>query len=188
MTTPAPASANSASNSKTQSAMKIPALILACCALVSCAGYQLGGAKPRSLAAIKSITVPMFTNGTLHPRAEALATSAVANALVQDGTYKLASLEKADAVLLGKLQSINYSTIRGRRLDTLYPEELANTVTIDWQLVDARDRSKILASGKSTGKSQLFVSANLQTARNNALPEAVERAGEALVSRLANGY
>ena len=28
----------------------------------------------------------------------------------------------------------------------------------------------------------------LQTARNNALPEALERAGEALVSRIANGY
>jgi hypothetical protein len=53
---------------------------------------------------------------------------------------------------------------------------------------DVVDPTKVLASGVSSGSSQLFVSSNLQTARNNALPEALERAGEALVSKLANGY
>lgn len=156
--------------------------------LVSCAGYHLGNAKPVSLAKVNTISVPMFKNATLHPRAEALATSAVANAFVQDGTYRIGDLDKADAVLEGSLRSIKYSAIRGTRLDTLLPEELGNTVTLQWTLKDARDPTRILASGTSTGTSQLFVSDNLQTARNNALPEALERAGEALVSRLANGY
>jgi hypothetical protein len=65
-------------------------------------------------------------------------------------------------------------------------EALAQELSV--ALRDARDPTKILASGKSSGSSQLFVSENLQTARNNALPEALERAGEALVSTLANGY
>lgn len=156
--------------------------------LVSCAGYQLGGSKPASLAGVKTIAVPMFANETLHPRAEVLATSAVANAIVQDGTYRISRIDEADAVLEGKLSHIRYSTLRGSRHDTLRPEELKNRVTLRWVLRDARDPTRILASGSSTGSSQLFVSANLQTARNNALPEALERAGEALVSRLANGY
>jgi hypothetical protein len=161
-------------------------VLLGC--LTSCAGYKPGGVKPSSLAGVETISVPMFSNGTLHPRAEALATSAVANALVQDGTYRISNLDNADAVLEGKLQSIRYNAIRGTRLDTLLPEELSNTVTLSWTLRDARDPSKVLASGVSTGSSQLFVSANLQTARNNALPEALERAGEALVSKISNGY
>ena len=161
-----------------------PVLLL----LASCSGYQLGATKPASLERVKTVSVPMFSNATLHPRAEAIATSAVANAFVQDGTYRLAGRDRADAVLEGKLTKINYKAIRGTRLDTLLPEELANTVTLEWQLLDARDPTKVLASGKSFGTSQLFVSSNLQTARNNALPEALERAGEALVSRLANGY
>lgn len=156
--------------------------------LVSCAGYQLGGVKPASLAKVRNINVPMFANYTQHPRAEALATSAVANAIVLDGTYKLARLDQADAVLDGTIREIKYSAIRGRRLDTLRPEELANTVTISWVLKDARDPTKVLASGSSTGSSQLFASSNLQTARNNALPEALQRAGESLVSRISNGY
>jgi len=140
------------------------------------------------MARVKCIAVPMFANATLHPRAEAIATSAVANAFVQDGTYRITGMNQADAVLEGTLSGIKYSTIRGTRLDTLHPEELANTVTLTWTLRDARDRTKVLASGTSSGSSELFVATNLQTARNNALPEALERAGEALVSRLANGY
>lgn len=156
--------------------------------LFSCTGYQLGGVKPTSLAKVKNINVPMFSNSTQHPRAEALATSAVANAIVLDGTYRISGLDQADAVLEGDLREIKYSTIRGTRLDTLLPEELGNKVTLAWTLRDARNPTKVLASGTSTGSSQLFVASNLQTARNNALPEALERAGEAVVSKISNGY
>jgi hypothetical protein len=170
------------------SLMKALALAVSALSLVSCAGYHLGGVKPASLANVRSIAVPMFSNATLHPRAEALATSAVANALVQDGTYRLARVGDADAVLEGKLRKIDYSPLRGSRFDTLLPEELVNKVELVWVLRDARDPTQVLASGVSVGRSQLFVSANLQTARNNALPEALDHAGEALVSRIADGF
>lgn len=163
-------------------------ILLAAVLLPSCAGYHLGTRKPASLAKVNTIAVPMFKNGTLHPRAETIATSAVANAFVQDGTYRVGSVDKADAVLEGTLRSIDYKAIRGTRLDTLLPEELSNTVTLQWTLRDGKDPTKVLASGSSQGTSQLFVSGNLQTARNNALPEALERAGDELVSRLADGY
>lgn len=168
--------------------MKHLFLLLPALLFVSCAGYQLDGIKPTALRNVKTIAVPMFKNDTLYPRAEALATSAVADAFVQDGTYRLGKVDHADAVLNGKLASIKYANIRGKRLDVLLPEELRNTVTIEWQLIDAHNPTKIFASGSSTGSSQLFAGGNLQTNRNNALPEALEIAGEALVSRLANGY
>ncbi len=165
-----------------------PAALAIILALASCTGYQLGGVKPDSLAHVKNIAVPMFSNDTQHPRASALATSAVTNTIVQDGTYRITTLDQADAVLEGSLKRIEYRQIRGTRVDSLYPEELANTVILEWKLRDAKDPSRILAEGLSQGTSQLFVSANLQTARNNALPEALERASETLVSTLATGY
>lgn len=168
--------------------MKILTLLTPALFLVSCAGYQLGNTKPASLSHVRTIAVPMFRNSTLHPRAEALATSAVADAFVQDGTFRIGKLAGADAVLEGDLTSITYFTIRGTRYDTLLPEELTNEVTLKWTLRDARHPTKILASGSSKGGSQLFAASNLQSARNSALPEALERAGEALVSRLANGF
>ena len=168
--------------------MKFPSCLAALCCLVSCAGYHLGGTKPASMAKVHSIAVTMFDNATLHPRAEAIATSAVTSAMVQDGTYRLARREQADAVLEGKLSEIKYTVLRSTRTDVQHPEELANSVTLRWTLRDAKDPTKTLASGSSTGTSTFYVGSNLQTARNNALPDALERAGEALVSRISNGY
>jgi len=156
--------------------------------LVSCAGYELGGRKPDSLAGVERIAVPMFANATQHPRAEALATSAVGQALTRDGTYRISSVGQADAVLEGVLKSIDYSTVRGTRLDTLLAEEFNNTVTLEWQLRDARDPTRILARGNAAGSSQVFRDSNLQTARNNALNDALENAAEALVSRIADSF
>ncbi|MFU8894510.1 MAG: LPS assembly lipoprotein LptE [Luteolibacter sp.] len=167
---------------------RILAAIAVPACLVSCAGYELGGRKPQSLAGIERIAVPMFSNATQHPRAEALATSAVASAITKDGTYRIASGDRADAVLEGTLRTIDYSTVRGTRFDTLLAEEFRNTVTIQWQLRDARDPTRILARGTSQGSSQLFRDSNLQTARNNALNDALESAAESLVSRIADSF
>jgi hypothetical protein len=168
--------------------MKYALLLLFTLPLFSCAGYQLGGAKPPSLAGVKTISVPMFSNGTQEPRAEALATTAVTDALVMDGTYRISDRDHADAVLEGTLTSIQYSTLRSSRLDSLLAEELSNEVSIVWTLRDAKDPTKILASGTSTGSSSFFADSNLQTARRNALPDAFGRAGRNLVSNLSSGF
>lgn len=102
-------------------------MVLLSVILSSCAGYQLGGSKPPSLAAVNRISVSMLENGTLHPRAEAIATSAVTEALVQNGTYRLSELDRADAILEGEVTSIVYSPLRGSRRDALTSEELTNT-------------------------------------------------------------
>jgi hypothetical protein len=163
-------------------------LSLVALAMASCAGYQLGGSKPPSLAGVKTVAVPMFANGTQEPRAEALATTAVTDAFVRDGTYRLADSDNADAVLEGKLAEIRDSTLRSSRLDSLLAEELSNEVRIDWTLRDARDPTRILATGSSVGRSSFFVDSNLQTARRNALPDAFGRAASQLVSSLSSGY
>lgn len=168
--------------------MRLLALLLSSGFLVSCVGYRVGSVKPAALASVRTIAVPMMANDTQHPRAEVIATSALTGALTQDGTYRVGSVDGADAILEARVKSIRYSSIRSRRLDTLRPEELASTVMIDWVLKDGRDPTRVLASGSSAGTSQLFVDADLQTARNNALPDAMERVGVTIVSRLANGF
>ena len=168
--------------------MRHALLLLFTLPLVSCAGYKLGGTKPPSLVGVKSIAVPMLSNGTQEPRAEALATTAVTDAIVLDGTYQIADRDRADAVLEGSLRSIRYATLRSSRLDSLLAEELTNEVSIDWTLRDAKDPTKILASGTSSGNSSFFADSNLQTARRNALPDALGRAGRNLVSTLTSGF
>lgn len=168
--------------------MKFTILLAPVLMLASCAGYHLGETKPAVMKEVKTIDVRMFSNSSFMPRANAVATSAVAEAIVQDGTYRITSLDKADAILEGNVSSIKYQPIRGRRFDALRPEELINTITISWKLLDAKDPTKIVMEGASMGSSNFFATANLQTDRNNALPDAAQRAGVALVSTLANGY
>jgi hypothetical protein len=168
--------------------MKFTILLAPALLLASCAGYHLGETKPAVMKDVKTIEVRMLSNSSLLPRANAVATSAVAEAIVHDGTYRIASLDKADAILEGNVASIRYQPIRGRRFDTLRPEELTNTVSISWKLLDAKDPTKVIMAGTSRGSSEFFATSNLQTDRNNALADATQRAGVALVSTLANGY
>ncbi len=168
--------------------MKLTALLSPLLLLVSCAGYHLGATKPAELAPIQTIAIPMFANDTQHPRAEVIATSAVSSAVTQDGTYRIAQSSQADAILEGHVKSISYTAVRSRRLDTLHPEELASYVNLVWSLKETRPPGRVLASGTAIGTSNFFVDRDLQTARNNALPDAMERASQAIVSRLANGF
>lgn len=157
-------------------------------ALTSCAGYHLGGAKPARLAGVRSIAVPVFANRTLEPRVEVLATNATVTALSVDGTYRIAPVGRADALLEGTVDRIEYSQLRSRRFDTLRPSELGNEVVIAWALKDARDPTKVLARGTARGTSRFFLGDNVQTARTNALPDAVRNAANSIASQLADGF
>ncbi len=154
----------------------------------SCVGYQMGGSKPTHLSHVKSIHVPLFKNDTLFARAESLATNSMIDTLTRDGTYRISSPQSADAVLLARVEEINYSQVSSTRTDSLSSEELGLRVVIDWSLVDATNRSRTLARGKGWGDSTFFARGNLSTARTNALPDALHRACESISARIADGF
>lgn len=156
--------------------------------LVSCAGYQMGGSKPSHLAHVKSIQVPLFVNDTQTTRADAYATNSAVDALTRDGTYRIGTADSADAVLEGVVESIKYSQFSSTRNDTLRSEELSMQVTIEWVLRDASNPTRILEQGSSRGVTRFFAGANLEVARTNALPDALNRACEKMTARLADGF
>ena len=61
-----------------------------------------GSVKPAYLSAVQSIAVPTFKNQTLEPRIESLVTGTVIKQFQQDGTYRIASEDNADAILKAK--------------------------------------------------------------------------------------
>ena len=159
-----------------------------CLVLSNCTGYQLGGSKPSHLAAVDYIHLATVQNNTQFPRAAAHSTNAIAEALVQDGTYRLGSPDHADATLVVTLTNIAYKQVRSSRSDSLRSEELEMTVYLDWTLTAAEDPLHILERGHSTGTTRFFVDPNLQTARQTALPDALERAAESMIGRLADSF
>ncbi len=156
--------------------------------LTSCAGYHLGGAKPAHLAHVKSIHVPLFKNDTLLVRAESYATNSAVDALTRDGTYRITSAEKADAILEGRITEISYGQVSSSRRDTLRAEELSMTITIEYILRDSRNPSLILEKGTARGSTRFFALGNLHVARTNALPDALRRACESMTTRITDGF
>ncbi|MBU6327133.1 MAG: hypothetical protein KGQ89_05855, partial [Verrucomicrobia bacterium] len=78
--------------------------------------------------------------------------------------------------------------VRSTRLDTLRSEEMENKVTLKWTLCDGTNPLKILSSGKAKGSSRFAIDSNLQTARSNALPDALQRASKQVIGRLTDDY
>ena len=153
-----------------------------------CAGYTQGGAKPGHLAMVHHINVEMVENDTQIPRAAALATNSLIDAITRDGTYRICKVDTADARLLTTLQKVEYRQARATSEDILRSEELAIEVYLRWSLVDARNPARILASGTSRGSTRFFVDPNLQTARETALADAIKRAAEGAVARFTEGF
>ena len=154
----------------------------------NCAQYRVGGSKPAHLESLHSLEVALVQNDTQLPRASAYATNSLIDAITRDGTYRITKPEHADARLLTTLQRVTYRQARSTRLDVLRSEELEMEVHLVWTLVEIDNPTKVLARGKSIGETRFFLDANTQAARQTALIDALNRASEAVVTRLADGF
>ena len=166
--------------------LRVVLLALSLGFLTSCAGYQFGGNKPEHLRGTESISIPLAKSRVIFPRVEALATNSMVDALVSDGTYRLTRSSAADATLLITLEAIDYQQVRSSTVDVLRSEELQLRVTVS-KLADNNRPGIVLDAGRERGDSRLFVDDNLQTARMNALPDALQRATQSIIARLADG-
>ena len=151
-----------------------------------CAGYQLGPATPAHLQHIKSIAVPTFANTTLVPRIESLVTGTVIKQFQQDGTFRIASHEQADAVLKAEVTTVGRSPARSVRGNVLSTTEFNLNVSVRYSLV-GRD-GKILATGGAAGGTSFFVGSDVSTDERQALPLAAEELAKQLVSQLSEGW
>lgn len=155
--------------------------------LTSCSGYQWGGSKPAHLGNVRSVYIPLAKSKVIFPRVESLATNAVVDSFTVDGTYRIGSSDSADATLFLTVEELTYRQSRSSREDVLRSEELRLEVVVSYQLLDLSRPGLVLASGKGNGQTRLFVDDNLQTARASALPDALQRAANQIVARLADG-
>ncbi|HJM63284.1 MAG: LPS assembly lipoprotein LptE [Roseibacillus sp.] len=154
----------------------------------NCAGYKWGDAKPKHLSTVHNLNVAMVENDTQIPRAAALATNCLIDAITRDGTYRVSRIDTADACLLTTLKKIEHRQARSTREDILRSEELEMAAHLNWSLVDARNPTKVLASGTSRGSTRFFVDPNLQTANQTALGDAIKRAAEGVIAGVSEGF
>jgi hypothetical protein len=155
--------------------------------LSGCAGYHLGPATPSYLRQIHSIAVPTFRNATLVPRIEVLVTGTVIKQFQQDGTFRIANENNADATLKGEIVAVGRSPARSVRGNVLATTEFNLAVRVRYTLV-GRDGKTLAGPSDAAGSTSFFVGADVSTDERQALPLAAEELAGRLVSQLSEGW
>jgi hypothetical protein len=161
-----------------------PVLALLC---AGCAGYRLGPVQPTFMKDVKTVAVPTFNNETLIPRLEVMVANSVMKHLQQDGTYKVASRESADAILEGTIATVSRSPSRSVRGNVLATSEFSLTLKVVYK-IKRRDTGAILDQRSVTGTTNFFVTSDIQQDERQALPLAAEDAATRLVSQISEGW
>lgn len=122
--------------------------------LASC-GYHLGGVKPASMQAMNTFCVEMFENNTVQPNVGVLMTTAIANALQSDGTYRMAPRDEADFIVKGTVTNISRDSLIANTEDSYISTYIALRVSAEYEVID-RKTGKRLSGGSSSGMGSYF--------------------------------
>jgi hypothetical protein len=151
--------------------------------LTQCAGYKVGPIKPERLGDVNTIAVPILKNMTLEPRSSVLVTNEIIKKFQNDGTYKIATTQKADAILKGSIREVRRRQLRGARFNNIRTRELEVSVVIDYTLENTKT-NVVMAQGSARGSSYLFLDPNHTLSVHQAVNAAAADAASDLVARL----
>lgn len=149
-------------------------------------GYHLGGFKPAALSKVSSIRMTVFQNNSFEPAAGALVSSALAEEIQKDGSFRLGSRGKAQARIEGEVTSVQFVQLRSSAQDTYRSSEFGLELNVSYKVIDSAT-NKVLMSGTETGTSSYFNIGNLQTAKTNALSYAARLVAERIAATITNG-
>jgi len=155
--------------------------------LTGCLGYQVGPVKPSVLRDIHDIAVPVFENKTLLPRIEVLITDSVIKQLQQDGTYRVANENNADAILKAEITEIDRTPARSVRGNVLATTEFNLTMHLKYKL-ETPSGAVLMPWAEVVGTTSFFVGTDVTTDERQALPLAAEELATHLVTQLSEGW
>ena len=156
-------------------------------------GYHLGEIKPTPMRGVNTLAVRTFKNETLIPRLEAQTADAVVKQFQSDGTYRIESADRADALVDGVILSVDRQPMRVFSSSVLQTSAFNLVVKVSYRVID-RVTGAVLQQGQVTGETPFFVAADtsvnsdMVTTQNMNYPIAAKRMAENLVSRVAEGW
>ena len=156
--------------------------------LGGCAGYHIGSVQPYYLRSVHSIAVPTFENKTLLPRIAVLMTDTVIKQFQQDGTYRIESDEKADAILKGEITRVTRAPARSLRGNVLATTEFNLAIRLRYTLLDRSSGKPLAPSKEVAGTTSFFVGPDIISDERQALPLAAQELAVRLVSQISEGW
>lgn len=159
------------------------------CSFSAC-GYTRHTVLPRG---IKTIYVDTFKNKipidrlyAYEPGVEIKITNAIIRRLHVDGNLKVVSKDKADAVLEGKLISLDQEGTRFTSLERI--EEFRLYIVVELRLVDRKTGDILWEEKNFTGDESYFVTGPRAVSRTLAFDKAIERLARNAVDRIVEDW
>ena len=153
--------------------------------LSSC-GYHLGGMKPASMKDMNTFCVEVFENETLYPNAGMLMTTAMANALQSDGTYRMAPRKDADFIVKGSVtRAVSESQITDPD-DTYVSTKLGLRVYVNYKVVDRKTGKELYDATKDEISSYFNQVGSIGSAQEAALSYATRRIADEITIDLVS--
>jgi hypothetical protein len=163
------------------------ALAVGAFCLSGCLGYHIGPVKPYFLREVHTIAIPTFKNNTLLPRIEVLVTDTVIKQFQQDGTFRIAGKDNADATLQAEITRVDRIPARFVRGNVLATREFSLNMHVKYTLV-GKSGEVLAPSSEVTGQTSFFVGTDVTTDERQALPLATEELATNLVAQLSEGW
>ena len=167
-------------------------LITIACATIVVAntlGCSSKGMKGGSVLPTKyrSISVPIFDNATPDREMGFQLTEALQKRLQQTTTYTVTHDGRADTILRGKVVSVKLSQL-SQSVATGLSEEVAYTVTLDWDWVDVRTGKSITARKGFTASGVVVTSRSQAEPLDLARFEVTQRLADDIVANLQSDW
>ena len=151
--------------------------------LASC-GYHLGGMKAPAMENMNTFCVEMFANETEHPNAGVLMTTAMANTLQSDGTFRMAPRKEADFVVKGNVCKIERDSMITNTEDTYISTQIGVRVEVEYQIVDMKN-GRVLLSSQASEEGNFFNEVgNKESAFEAAVSYATRRIADEITTNL----
>jgi hypothetical protein len=155
--------------------------------LAGCAGYTVGPIPPTYMKGIHKIAVPVFRNTTTAADVEALTTTTAIKQLQQDGTFEIAGVDQADAIVQGTITSVQRTRARALTGNVLASLEFNLNLTIHIRVIRP-NTGELLGERDVFGVSSFFTGNDIAAQERQALPLAAEDAAVQLASYLTEGW
>ncbi len=167
--------------------MNIRSLLTTCALpllLLSGCGYHLGGLRCKPLQDKETFCVNMFSNYTTQPNVGMQMTTALADHLQRDGSFRMSSPANCDFIVSGTVRSILRKSLSTSSRDSYISKEIGLCVSVDYVVTDGKTGKVILSGNTEATGSYFNDTGNVQSARESALSYATRKAAQNIVYRL----
>jgi hypothetical protein len=155
--------------------------------VAGCTGYTLGPTPPTYMKGVRRVAVPIFKNASITADLEAIATTTVIKQIQEDGTFEVAGVDQADAVVVGTITSVERTKARSLQGNVLASSEFNLRIDIDFR-IERPNTSQLMAQKTVEGVTSFFVGNDTASQEREAIPLAVQDAASQFVSFLTEGW